>query len=99
MPELPEVQTVVTTLTPKVLGRRVVAVVSVRDDILRLDFTGTAPAVRGNVNCPRSVTRAAAVFVLRTLDHPLAARLVALAALIALPSVLRFGALRRMSGE
>ena len=34
---------------------------------LRLDFTGTAPAVRGNVNCPRSVTRAAAVFVLRTL--------------------------------
>jgi N-methylhydantoinase B len=34
---------------------------------MRLDFTGTAPAVRGNVNCPRSVTRAAAVFVLRTL--------------------------------
>ena len=34
MPELPEVQTVVTTLTPKVLGRRVVAVVSVRDDII-----------------------------------------------------------------
>ena len=34
MPELPEVQTVVTTLLPKVLGRRVVAVVSVRDDIL-----------------------------------------------------------------
>ena len=34
---------------------------------LRLDFEGTSPAVRGNVNCPRSVTRAAAVFVLRTL--------------------------------
>ena len=34
MPELPEVQTVVTTLTPKVLGRRVVAVVSVRQDIV-----------------------------------------------------------------
>jgi N-methylhydantoinase B len=34
---------------------------------LRLDFTGTSPAVRGNVNCPPSVTRAAAVFVLRTL--------------------------------
>ena len=45
----------------------VVVRVSVRDDILRLDFTGTAAAVRGNVNCPRSVTRAAAVFVLRTL--------------------------------
>jgi N-methylhydantoinase B len=41
--------------------------VSVRDGKLRLDFTGTSPAVRGNVNCPRSVTRAASVFVLRTL--------------------------------
>jgi N-methylhydantoinase B len=41
--------------------------VSIRDGRLRVDFTGTAPAVRGNVNCPRSVTRAAAVFVLRTL--------------------------------
>jgi N-methylhydantoinase B len=37
------------------------------DDRLRLDFTGTAPMVQGNVNCPRAVTRAAAVFVLRTL--------------------------------
>jgi N-methylhydantoinase B len=34
---------------------------------LRIDFTGSAPLVRGNVNCPASVTRAAAVFVLRTL--------------------------------
>ena len=41
--------------------------VTVRDAALRLDFTGTSPAVRGNVNCPASVTRAAAVFVLRTL--------------------------------
>src|SRR5512143_45851 len=41
--------------------------VSVVDGRLRLDFSGTSPAVRGNVNCPRSVTRAAAVFVLRTL--------------------------------
>ena len=46
----------------------VVAVrVSAADGRLRLDFAGTSPAVRGNVNCPRSVTRAAAVFVLRTL--------------------------------
>jgi N-methylhydantoinase B len=46
----------------------VVAVrVSTQDGRLRLDFEGTSPAVRGNVNCPRSVTRAAAVFVLRTL--------------------------------
>jgi N-methylhydantoinase B len=36
-------------------------------DTLRLDFTGSAPVVRGNVNCPIAVTRAAAVFVLRTL--------------------------------
>src|SRR3954468_4520324 len=34
MPELPEVQTVVTTLRPRVLGRRIVAVVSVRQDIV-----------------------------------------------------------------
>ena len=34
---------------------------------LQLDFAGTSPRVRGNVNCPIAVTRAAAVFVLRTL--------------------------------
>jgi len=34
---------------------------------LRIDFTGSAPIAAGNVNCPASVTRAAAVFVLRTL--------------------------------
>lgn len=34
MPELPEVETVVTTLRPKVVGRSIVAVVSVRQDIL-----------------------------------------------------------------
>ena len=36
-------------------------------DRLRLDFTGTSPMVAGNVNAPFAVTRAAAVFVLRTL--------------------------------
>jgi len=36
-------------------------------DRLRLDFTGTAAMVAGNVNAPFAVTRAAAVFVLRTL--------------------------------
>jgi len=45
----------------------VVVAVEVRGDTLRLDFTGTSPAVAGNVNCPIAVTRAAAVFVLRTL--------------------------------
>ena len=34
MPELPEVETVVTTLRPKVVGKVIVAVVSVRQDIL-----------------------------------------------------------------
>ncbi|MBX9929208.1 MAG: hydantoinase B/oxoprolinase family protein [Gemmatimonadaceae bacterium] len=34
---------------------------------LQLDFTGTSPRVRGNVNCPVQVTRAASLFVLRTL--------------------------------
>jgi N-methylhydantoinase B len=41
--------------------------VHARADTLVVDFTGSAPAVRGNVNCPLSVTRAACVFVLRTL--------------------------------
>lgn len=46
----------------------VVAVsVEARGDLLRLDFTGTAQMVRGNVNCPMAVTRAASVFVLRTM--------------------------------
>jgi formamidopyrimidine-DNA glycosylase len=34
MPELPEVQTVVTTLAPRVLGRRIRKVVHVRDDMI-----------------------------------------------------------------
>jgi N-methylhydantoinase B len=34
---------------------------------LHLDFAGTSGQVKGNVNCPLSVTRAAAMFVLRTL--------------------------------
>jgi N-methylhydantoinase B len=46
----------------------VVVTVSTRPGgVLRIDLTGTSPMVPGNVNCPASVTRAAAVFVLRTL--------------------------------
>jgi N-methylhydantoinase B len=45
----------------------VVVTVSVVKGCLRLDFAGSSPRVAGNVNCPASVTRAAAVFVLRTL--------------------------------
>jgi N-methylhydantoinase B len=40
---------------------------AIRDGVLDLDFAGTSPMVRGNVNCPIQVTRAAALFVLRTL--------------------------------
>jgi N-methylhydantoinase B len=36
-------------------------------EVLKVDFTGTAPAAAGNVNCPLSVTRSAVLFVLRTL--------------------------------
>ncbi len=39
----------------------------IRGGKLHLDFTGTSPKVRGNVNTPMAVTRAASLFVLRTL--------------------------------
>ena len=41
--------------------------VRLSDGRLVVDFTGSSPAVRGNVNCPLAVTRAACVFVTRTL--------------------------------
>ncbi len=41
--------------------------VSIAGGKLHLDFAGTSAKVRGNVNCPIAVTRAAALFVLRTL--------------------------------
>ncbi len=45
----------------------VVIALRVNDGQLHLDFTGSSPQVAGNVNCPAAVTRAAAVFALRTL--------------------------------
>jgi N-methylhydantoinase B len=45
----------------------VVVALEIRDGTLHIDFTGSAPQVAGNVNCPAAVTRAAAVFVVRTL--------------------------------
>jgi N-methylhydantoinase B len=45
----------------------VVIHVRVQQATLHLDLTGTSPAVRGNVNAPPAVARAAAVFVLRVL--------------------------------
>jgi N-methylhydantoinase B len=41
--------------------------IDIRDGLFHADFTGTAPAARGNVNCPLAVTRAAVLFVVRTL--------------------------------
>jgi N-methylhydantoinase B len=41
--------------------------VLVEGDALTVDFTGTARAVAGNVNCPLAVTRSACVFALRVL--------------------------------
>lgn len=41
--------------------------VSVKDGRLYADFSGTAPAVPGNVNCPLAVTHAAVLFVVQTL--------------------------------
>ena len=46
---------------------RVAVRIAVRDGRLSVDFTGSSSAVAGNVNAPIAVTRAACVFVLRTL--------------------------------
>ncbi|MGQ0538734.1 MAG: hydantoinase B/oxoprolinase family protein [Gemmatimonadaceae bacterium] len=43
------------------------AAVAALGERLHVDFAGTSPMARGNVNCPLAVVRAAAVFVLRTL--------------------------------
>ena len=41
--------------------------VDIHDGMFLVDFTGTAPAARGNVNCPLAVARSAVLFVVRTL--------------------------------
>jgi N-methylhydantoinase B len=41
--------------------------VTISGDRLLVDFTGTADAVAGNVNCPLAVTRSACLFALRVL--------------------------------
>ena len=43
---------------------------TVAGEELRLDFDGTDPQVRGNLNCPLSVTRSAAFFAVRALTDP-----------------------------
>jgi N-methylhydantoinase B len=46
---------------------RLAVAVEIHGDSLTVDFDGTSPAVRGNVNCPLSVTRSACYFALRVL--------------------------------
>ena len=41
--------------------------VDIQEGVFSADFAGTAPAARGNVNCPLAVTRSAVLFVVRTL--------------------------------
>ena len=44
--------------------------VTIAGDGLEIDFAGTAPQHRGNLNCPLAVTRSAAYFVVRCLTDP-----------------------------
>jgi N-methylhydantoinase B len=46
------------------------ATVEVAGDEIRIDFAGTAPQHRGNLNCPLSVTKSACYFVVRCLTEP-----------------------------
>jgi len=41
--------------------------IDIRDGVFHADFTGTAPAVRGNINCPLAVARSAVLLVVHTL--------------------------------
>src|ERR671928_356306 len=43
------------------------ATVAVEDDSMKIDFSGTADAAGGNINCPLPVTRSASYFALRVL--------------------------------
>jgi N-methylhydantoinase B len=42
----------------------------VREDRIKLDFTGTANQHEGNLNCPLAVTRSACYFAIRVLTDP-----------------------------
>ncbi len=54
-------------------GHAVEVAVRVADDHLTVDFTGTSPQQPNNFNAPLAITRAAVLYVLRTLvPHPIA---------------------------
>jgi N-methylhydantoinase B len=44
--------------------------VELAGDVIRIDFTGTAPQYDGNLNCPLAVTKSACYFVVRCLTEP-----------------------------
>ena len=46
------------------------ATVTIADDAIDIDFTGTSPQHDGNLNCPLAVTRSASYFVVRALVDP-----------------------------
>jgi N-methylhydantoinase B len=43
---------------------------TIKDDSMKLDFTGTDEQIEGNLNCPLSVTKSAAFFAVRALTDP-----------------------------
>jgi N-methylhydantoinase B len=49
---------------------RIAVAVTIDGDEIVIDFTGTDPQIEGNLNCPLSVTRSAAYFVLRVVTDP-----------------------------
>ena len=54
-------------------GHQVSVSVRVQADRLTIDFSGTSPQQPNNFNAPRAITRAAVLYVLRTLvSHPIA---------------------------
>jgi N-methylhydantoinase B len=53
---------------PRDVALRVAA--TIRGDSLALDFSGTDDQVEGNLNCPLSVTKSAALFAVRALTDP-----------------------------
>ena len=46
------------------------AAVTIADDAIDIDFTGTSPQHEGNLNCPLAVARSACYFVVRALVDP-----------------------------
>ena len=61
MPELPEVQTVVNTLNPHLMGRRVLRLVHVRDDMVTPDLKTEMRGLSwsGPDNCSRRLSEVA----------------------------------------